>query len=350
MKTSFKIESKTISPNEPCFIIAEAGVNHNGRLDLALKLVDEAKYAGADAIKFQTFNPELMVSADAKKADYQNRNDSRHKSQFEMLSSLALSESDFKRLKSYCSKKKITFLSSPFDLQSAGFLLSLDVKAFKLGSGEITNYPLLAYIAKTKKPLILSTGMCTLKEVDSALRFYNSNGGGQVSILHCTSSYPAEPSTLNLRAIKTLSDKFKIPVGFSDHSKGIIAPALAVSLGALIIEKHFTLDKMLQGPDHKASLEPDELKEMVDLIRLTETMLGGGLKKPTKSELNTAIVVRKSVFTKIDVPAGKMITEDDITTKRPADGIPANQFFDIIGKKAKTDIEAGTQLKKDMLR
>ncbi|MFA6530282.1 MAG: N-acetylneuraminate synthase family protein, partial [Candidatus Micrarchaeia archaeon] len=263
MPIGFKIGSHAIGPGNPVFIIAEAGVNHNGDLGLAKQLVDVAAKSGADAVKFQTFDADELASESAEKAEYQKKNDSRHKNQNEMLKSLQLSEQDFKVLKNYCSEKRIIFLSTPFDIKSANLLESLGVAAYKISSGEITNVPLLRHIAKFGKPIILSTGMADLAEVEKAVKLLKKEGNNDLVLLHCTTSYPAPSESLNLRAIQTLEKKFKTAVGFSDHSQGVIAPIVAIGLGACVIEKHFTLDKTLPGPDHVASLEPAELAAMV---------------------------------------------------------------------------------------
>jgi len=264
MKT--KIGDKLIGEEEPCFIIAEAGVNHNGSIELAKKLIDAAKDAGADAVKFQTFKTENVVVKDAQKAEYQKETTGEG-SQYEMIKKLELTEEDFRELADYAKEKDIMFLSSPFDKESVDLLNELDVPAFKVGSGEITNLPLLRYIAKKEKPIILSTGMSTLGEIEEALDVIRSEGVEDIILLHCVSNYPARIEDVNLRALGTLKQAFKLPVGFSDHTLGITAPIAAVALGACVIEKHFTLDRNLPGPDHKASLEPEELKEMAKAIR-----------------------------------------------------------------------------------
>ena len=261
-----KIGDKLIGEEEPCFIIAEAGVNHNGSVELAKKLIDAAKDAGADAVKFQTFKAESVVVKDAQKAEYQKETTGEG-SQYEMIKKLELTEEDFRELADYAKEKDIMFLSSPFDKESVDLLNELDVPAFKVGSGEITNLPLLRYIAKKEKPIILSTGMSTLGEIEEALDVIRSEGVEDIILLHCVSNYPARIEDVNLRALGTLKQAFKLPVGFSDHTLGITAPIAAVALGACVIEKHFTLDRNLPGPDHKASLEPEELKEMAKAIR-----------------------------------------------------------------------------------
>jgi len=333
-----RIEDKLIGEEEPCFIIAEAGVNHNGSVELAKKLIDAAKDAGADAVKFQTFKTENVVVKDAQKAEYQKETTGEG-SQYEMIKKLELTEEDFRELADYAEKKDIMFLSSPFDKESVDLLYELDVPAFKVGSGEITNFPLLRYIAKKEKPIILSTGMSTLGEIEEALDVIRSEGVEDIILLHCVSNYPARIEDVNLRAMGTLKQAFKLPVGFSDHTLGITAPIAAVALGACVIEKHFTLDRNLPGPDHKASLEPDELKEMVKAIREVEKALGNGIKKPTKEEEKIKKVARRSIVAKVDISKGAIITEDMLDVKRPGTGIEPKYLKFIIGRKTKEDIK-----------
>ena len=329
---------KRIGEEEPCFIIAEAGVNHNGSVELAKKLIDAAKDAGADAVKFQTFKTESVVVKDAQKAEYQKETTGEG-SQYEMIKKLELTEEDFRELADYAKEKDIMFLSSPFDKESVDLLYELDVPASKVASGEITNLPLLRYIAKKEKPIILSTGMSTLGEIEEALDVIRSEGVEDIILLHCVSNYPARIEDVNLRAMGTLKQAFKLPVGFSDHTLGITAPIAAVALGACVIEKHFTLDRNLPGPDHKASLEPDELKEMVKAIREVEKALGDGIKRPTKEEEEIKKVARRSIVAKVDIPEGAIVTEDMLDVKRPGTGIEPRYIDMIIGKKAKEDIK-----------
>ena len=336
MKTKIKIGSKLIGEGEPCFIIAEAGVNHKGSIELAKKMIDAAKDAGADAVKFQTFKAENVVIKNAEKAEYQKT--VKEESQYGMLKKLELREEDFRDLSNYAKEKDILFLSSPFDKESIDLLYELDIPAFKIGSGEITDFPLLRYIAKKGKPIILSTGMSTLGEVEEALNIIRSEGVEEVILLHCISNYPARIEDVNLRAMKTLKQAFQIPVGFSDHTLGITMSIAAVALGACVIEKHFTLDRNLPGPDHKASLEPDELKEMVKAIRDIEKALGDGIKKPTKEEEEIKKVARRSIVAKINIPEGTIITEDMLDVKRPGTGIEPKYMEMIVGRKAKENI------------
>ena len=344
-----RIEDKLIGEEEPCFIIAEAGVNHNGSVELAKKLIDTAKDAGADAVKFQTFKAENIVVKDAEKAEYQKETTGIGESQYEMIKKLELAEEDFRELADYAKEKDIMFLSSPFDKESVDLLHELDVPAFKVGSGEITNLPLLRYIAKKGKPIILSTGMSTLGEIEEALDVIRSEGVEDIILLHCVSNYPARIEDVNLRAMETLKQAFKLPVGFSDHTLGITAPIAAVALGACVIEKHFTLDRNLPGPDHKASLEPDELKEMVKAIREVEKALGNGIKKPTKEEEKIKKVARRSIVAKVDIPKGAIITEEMLDVKRPETGIEPKYLKFIIGKKAKEDIKKDDVIKFEMI-
>jgi len=303
------------------FIIAEAGVNHNGRLDLAYQLIDVAKEVGADAVKFQTFKSENVVSKLADKAKYQKKTTGSDKSQLEMIKKLELSFEDFVKLKKYCDKKEIMFLSTPFDHQSIDFLYDL-VDIYKIPSGEIINYPYLKHIATKNKPIIMSTGMANLGEVEEAINTIRSvNSKAKISLLHCTTNYPTPYEEVNLKAMQTLAAACKLPVGYSDHTLGIEVPVAAVAMGAKIIEKHFTLDKKLPGPDHKASLEPGELKEMVKAIRNIEMALGDGIKKPNKSEIEIMKVARRSLIATRDIRAGEIIKESDIAIKRPGTGI-----------------------------
>jgi N,N'-diacetyllegionaminate synthase len=321
------------------FIIAEAGVNHNGSLDLAKKLVDEAKKAGADCVKFQTFLSKNIVSRTALKADYQNKNTDKNETQLEMLKKLELSYNDFIDLNSYCSKKGIKFLSTAFDFDSIDFLNKLDMIVWKIPSGEITNLPYLIKIAKLKKPVILSTGMSTIQDIRSAIDVLKNNGAGEITVLHCTTEYPTPYEDVNLRAMLTIKNEFNVNIGYSDHTKGIEVPIAAVALGATVIEKHFTLDRNLEGPDHKASLEPQELKNMVDSIRNIEAALGNGIKKPAESEIKNMNIARKSIVALKDIKKGEVFSETNITVKRPGNGISPMKWFDIIGKTAIKDFK-----------
>jgi len=334
-----KIAGKMIGKGEPCFIIAEAGVNHNGDVNLAKKLIDVAKEAGADAVKFQTFKAEEVVTRSAEKAKYQKETTPAEESQYEMIRKLELAGEDFRGLFAYAQEKGVLFLSSPFDKGSVDLLSELGVSAFKIPSGEITNFPLLRYIARKGKPIILSTGMATQEEVGEALEIIKQEGIDDIILLHCVSSYPAKIEDMNLKAMDTLRNAFKLPVGLSDHSIGVTIPIAAAALGACVIEKHFTLDKNLPGPDHRASVEPDELKQMITAIRDVERAMGNGIKKPTKVEEENKKVVRRSIVAGVDIPQGTIITEDMLAIKRPGTGLEPKYLGEVIGRTAKETIK-----------
>ncbi len=343
-----KIADSQIGTGASCFIIAEAGVNHNGSLDTALQMVRVAARTGADAIKFQTFKAEKLTTAHAPKAAYQATATDKNENQLEMLRKLELSEGDFQKLFDECIKNNILFLSTPFDEDSADFLASLNMEAFKISSGEITNLPLLAYVAHKGRPVILSTGMSYLNEVDLAVRTIRAAGNHDLVLLHCTSNYPAEPADVNLRAMLTLGRAFQTPVGFSDHTMGIEIPLAAVAMGASIIEKHFTLDRSLPGPDHQASLEPIELEALVKGVRKVVASLGHGRKEPVESEADTAAVARKSIVARIDIPAGTILDESHFIMMRPGTGLPSVMLKYVAGRTARVDIPAGTLLSFEM--
>jgi len=335
-KLNFKIGNHHIGAGK-CFIVAEIGVNHNGSLKLARKLIDSAKNAGADAVKFQTFKATRLVRQNAPQAKYQKKNFP-SQSQYQMLKKLELSENDFKNISKYCAKKNIIFFSTPFDCESASFLNTLNIPAFKISSADITDLPLLKQIGKYKKPVILSTGMSTLKEIRQAVNTLKTAGNNKIALLHCTSNYPANYDELNIKSLETLKKTFNLPVGYSDHSIGYIASVIAVTLGASIIEKHFTIDKNLPGPDHKASANPSEFKEMVKYIREAEKMLGDGNKQPSSNEKQIAPLVRKSIVSAQYIPAHTVIKPSMLTVKRPADGISPASLPKVIGKKTTVDI------------
>ncbi len=320
------------------FIIAEAGVNHNGCFDLACKLVDAAKEAGVDCVKFQTFKSKNLVSRHAQKAEYQKETTGEG-SQADMLKKLELSYDDFLNLKKYCDKVGICFLSTPFDLDSIDFLNSIEMPFWKIPSGEVTNYPYLVALAKTGKPVVMSTGMCDMKEIEEAIIVLRENGAKDIKLLHCNTEYPTPFEDVNLRAMKTMKEAFDLEVGYSDHTLGIEVPIAAVAMGATVIEKHFTLDSNMEGPDHKASLEPDELKAMVDSIRHIEKALGIDNKEPSKSEKKNRTVARKSIVAKTEIKQGEILTEDNVTVKRPGTGISPMRWRDIIGTKAVRDFK-----------
>ncbi|MFN0116737.1 MAG: N-acetylneuraminate synthase [Elusimicrobiota bacterium] len=334
----------------PCFVIAEAGVNHNGSLRLAKKLVLAAKKAGADAVKFQTFSADRLVLSSAPKAEYQKKNTRNSETQYQMLKKLELSKSDHIALKKFSMKNKILFLSSAFDEESLALLENLDISIHKIASGEITNLPFLEKVGKTKKPVILSTGMSNLTEVKRAVQILKKNGSKQIIVLHCLSQYPANLSEINLRAMNTLNKSLFLPVGYSDHSLGIFIPLAAVALGACVIEKHLTLNKKLEGPDHAASLEPHEFFQMVKGIRGVEKALGTDIKKVQPSEMNTKMVARKSIVIKNSLKKGEKTNRNTFVMMRPGTGLSPFEINRFIGKKAKFNLKAGVQLQPGMLR
>jgi N-acetylneuraminate synthase/N,N'-diacetyllegionaminate synthase len=344
-----KIGNKIIGENKQCFIIAEAGVNHNGSMELAKKLIDKAKECGANAIKFQTFKAEEVVSKNVPMAKYQKENIDKNESQLEMIKKLELGYEGFIELKRYCDEKNIIFLSTPHCESAIDFLEPL-VPAYKIGSGDLTNLPFLEKVAKKGKPIILSTGMGTIEEVRDAIHAIKGEGNDKLILLHCTTNYPAKIEEVNLRAMETMQKEFNCPVGYSDHTLGTEVPIAAVALGAKVIEKHFTLDKSLPGPDHKASLEPNELEEMIRRIRNIEIALGDGIKKPTPSEIEIAKIVRKSVVAEKFIPAGTEIKEDMLAIKRPGTGLPPKYLEKIIGKKAKRDIRRDEMISWDKIK
>ncbi|NMA73280.1 MAG: N-acetylneuraminate synthase [Bacteroidales bacterium] len=321
------------------YIIAEAGVNHNGDIAVAKEMIREAKKVGADAVKFQTFITENLVSKQAPKADYQKKITSKEETQYQMLKKLELSFEEFIELSEYAKQVDIDFLSTPFDNESIDFLSQLSMPFWKISSGEVTNKPYLMKIAKTKKPIILSTGMSTMEEIEMALEVFHDYHQDNIILLHCNTEYPTPYSDVNLRAMVTMKEKFKVKVGYSDHTEGISVPIAAVALGAVVIEKHFTLDKTLPGPDHKVSLEPLELKQMVTLIRNIEKALGDGVKKPSESEKRNIGIARKSILAKRNIKKGEVLSEDNLTIKRPGNGISPMKWYDILGQKAKRDFD-----------
>ncbi|MEG0752027.1 MAG: N-acetylneuraminate synthase [Oscillospiraceae bacterium] len=321
------------------FVIAEAGVNHNGDLNLAKKLVDAAVAAKADAVKFQTFIPERVVSTFAKKADYQIETTGDEESQLDMIRKLYLDFDDFRELFSYCRKKGIMFLSTPFDIDSLDFLMSIGMPIIKVPSGEVTNLPLLLAVAKKGKPVIMSTGMCEMDEIDYARRELLENGVPELTILHCNTEYPTPFEDANLKAMLDIRNRFGEAVGYSDHTLGIEAPIAAVALGASVIEKHFTLDRTMVGPDHSCSLEPDELAALVSAIRNIELALGSGVKTVSRSERKNKNIARKSIVAARRISAGDTLTEDDLDVKRPGGGVSPTLWFDVIGTVAIRDFE-----------
>ena len=329
------------------YIIAEAGVNHNGDIELAKKMIEVASQAGVDAVKFQSFKSENLVTKDAVKAEYQKKSTSSSESQFLMLKKLELNIDAHKILKDHCSKNGVEFLSSPFDLDSIDLLNNLGLDIFKIPSGEINNVPFIRKIAALNKKVILSTGMSTLGEIEFALGLLTEGGTlkENITVLHCNTEYPTPFEDVNLLAMQTIKSAFKVNVGYSDHTNGIEVPVAAVALGAQVIEKHFTLDKEMEGPDHKASLCPDELRAMVNALRNIESALGSGVKLPSKSELKNRDVVRKSIIAACDIKKGDIFNDTNLTVKRPGKGISPLLWDDIIGKVAKQDY-----LKNDLIR
>jgi len=322
------------------FVIAEAGVNHNGSVELAKKLIDVASEVGADAVKFQTFKTELCISKDARKADYQVKNTGDDKeTQYEMVKKLELSEEMHNELIAYCKEKNIMFLSTPFDHDSIELLSDLGLEIFKIPSGEITNLPYLRRIGKLNKKVILSTGMADIGEIEDALDILTQAGTQKenITVLHANTMYPTPMEDVNLKAMVTIGNTFDISYGYSDHTLGIEVPIAAVAMGASCIEKHFTLDKSLEGPDHKASLEPDELKAMVSAIQNIELALGSSVKKPSKSELPNIQVARKSIVAKLEIKKGEIFTEKNITIKRPGKGINPMRWDELVGNVALKD-------------
>jgi N-acetylneuraminate synthase len=326
-----------------CLIIAEAGVNHNGSLEIAKRLIEIAADAGVDVVKFQTFKASNIVSSIAKKADYQKENMKydTNDSQFSMLKKLELTHSDHIMLIEHCKKHNINFLSTAFDLESIDMLVGFGLEQYKIPSGEITNLPYLQKIGKLKKEIIISTGMSTLEEVEDAISVLMENGTERkkITVLHCNTEYPTPMQDVNLRAMLTLKQRLNTKIGYSDHTLGIEVPVAAVVLGAQVIEKHFTLDRNMEGPDHLASLEPDELKAMVNAIRNIELALSGnGEKEPSSSEIKNKTIARKSIHLKSSLPAGHIITEQDLEMKRPGDGISPMQINEVLGSTIKEQL------------
>lgn len=324
---------------EKVLIIAEAGVNHNGDFNLAKQMVDTAKEAGVDYVKFQTFRPEKLVSGFAEKAEYQKETTGANESQLQMLQKLTLSDDNFIELKHYCSEVGIGFISTPFDLESIDFLETFDMDFWKVPSGEVTNLPYLEAIAKTRRKVVMSTGMCDMKEINEAVEVLESFGVPEIALLHCNTQYPTPFEHVNLSAMKTIAEKTGKKVGYSDHTTGIEVPIAAVALGAKVIEKHFTLDKNMEGPDHKASLDPFELKAMVSAIRNIEKSIGTGLKGSSPSETVNKAVARKSIVASRPIKKGEVLLEENLTTKRPGSGISPMLWHSVIGKDAIRDFQ-----------
>ncbi len=343
-----QIEDCVVGEGGPTFVIAEAGVNHNGELVLAKQLVEAACAAGADAVKFQSFKADRLATTNAPTAAYQRRQTNSPKSQVEMLQRLELSLEAHRELSRYCRAKGIIFLSTPFDASSADMLADLGVPAFKIASGELTNLPFLAHVARFGKPLLISTGMSYLSEVEAALRTVREAGNQAVVLLHCVSDYPAEPADANLRAMQTLRAAFGAPVGFSDHTLGTSVALAAVALGACVVEKHLTLDRNLPGPDHQASLGPMEFQRLVEGIRTVEAALGTGIKQPTERERAIAAVARRSLVTNCDIPAGTVLEASMVEMKRPGTGLPFAALSYLIGRRVRWNIPQGTLVTAEM--
>ena len=337
--------SEWFSSDAPCIVIAEIGVNHNGDLDTAKLLIDVAVDAGADAVKFQTFIADNLTSRHARKADYQEKNDGAGESQAAMLKRLEFSEDKLIACRDYARKAGIGFLSTPFDKEAADLLEKIGVEAFKVSSGDLTDLPLLKHIAGKAKPVIISTGMATLSETEDAVAAIAAAGAPPLAILHCVSNYPAAPNEANLKAIDTIAAAFGKPVGWSDHTTGDEITIAAVARGARFIEKHFTLDRNMPGPDHNASLEPNELKDLIKKIRRVESAMGDGVKRPMPSELSTADVARKSIVIARDIKAGEELDESALVCKRPGNGLPPRLLPLVIGRTAAQDLAEDDLLK-----
>jgi len=348
-KAGLSIAGRRIGGDAPCFIIAEAGVNHDGSLEQARALIDMAADAGADAVKFQTFRSENLVSPQAPKAAYQEETTGAGESQLDMLRRLELPLDAFVRLKEHCERREVLFLSTPFDEDSLDGLDGLGMAAIKVPSGEVTNLPFLARVAAKGRPVILSTGMARLAEVDDAVRTLRDAGCGALAILHCVSSYPAAAVDANLRAMDTLAAAFGVPVGYSDHTLGLEVALAAVARGASILEKHVTLDKTLPGPDHRASLDPAEFRALVQGLRNVEAALGHGRKEPAAVEAEIAQVARRSLFLRRALEAGAIVTLDDLVALRPGDGIPPNLASQVAGRRALRPLTEGHRVAWDDL-
>lgn len=330
-----------------CTIIAEAGVNHNGSAELAFRLVDAAVEAGAHIVKFQTFKADKLVTKDAPQAAYQKRNIGEDSGQFAMLKKLELDDAVFRDLIRYCETKGIGFLSTPFDEDSARFLVDAGMTSFKVSSGDLTNLPFLRALADYRLPMILSSGMATLAELDESVSALERAGLSidKLTLLHCTTEYPAPPGEVNLKAMQTIAAAYPgATIGYSDHTEGIHIPVAAAAMGAAVLEKHFTLDRAMEGPDHKASLEPGELKAMVDAVRIVTEALGNGRKAPTASELPNRLVARKSIMARRDIAAGELLSAENLVARRPGDGISPMRWDDLIGTRATRDYKANEKI------
>lgn len=349
MVATLDIAGRAVGPGSPCFIVAEAGVNHNGSVEQARRLVDLARRAGADAVKFQTWVTERLIAPRARMAPYQQRNLGREESQFEMAKRLELSQGDFREIKGYADQQGILFFSTPDEEVSADFLEQIETPVFKIGSGEVTNLPFLRHVALKKKPVILSTGMSTLSDVEAAVRTIEDAGNHQLILLHCVSDYPARPADCNLKAMETLRAAFQYPVGFSDHTAGLEVAVAAVALGACVLEKHVTLDKALPGPDHRMSLDADEFARLIEAVRTTEIALGTGRKWPVPAEAATKEVVQRSIVAARDLPAGKRLESDDLALRRAGGGLPPRYLTLMVGRTLRRPAAASEVIVLDML-
>jgi N,N'-diacetyllegionaminate synthase len=346
---SVAIGDRRVGRDAACFVIAEAGVNHNGSAEIACRLADVARAAGADAVKFQTFKADKLATIRAPKAAYQMETTSSGESQFDMLRALELSDAAHQQILAHCQRSGILFLSSPFDEDSADMLDGLGVPAFKISSGELTNLTFLAHVAQKSKPIILSTGMSRLSEVEQAVSTIRLAGNTDVILLQCVTNYPAAPADVNLRAMATMAEAFQVPVGYSDHTLGNEVAFAAVALGACVVEKHFTLDRNQPGPDHKASIEPEELAALIRGIRTVEAALGTGRKEPASSEAATAAVARRSLVAAATIPSGAILTDALVTVRRPGTGLSPSLRGQVVGRRARVVIPEGTIISIDML-
>jgi N,N'-diacetyllegionaminate synthase len=342
--STLRLSDRLIGEGEPVFVIAEAGVNHNGDLNRALELVHAAAASGADAVKFQTFDPNAIATRTAPLAQYQRRQGPEGADQVSMLEALRLDDDAFRTVALECAARGIVFLSTPFDSRSADVLESLDVPAFKVGSGELTNIPFLEDLASRGRPLLVSTGMATMPEVTAAVDAIREQGATPFCLLHCVSSYPAPPEEANLKAMDTLRESFAVPVGFSDHTRGVDVSLAAVARGASLLERHLTMDRELPGPDHQASLEPDELADLIRRLRTLEISLGDGVKRPQPSELDTMKVARRSIVAARTMKSGEQISAADIAIKRPGGGLSPERLNSVIGVRLAHAIEADEPL------
>lgn len=349
MSNAISLGEKGVGSGHPCFVIAEAGVNHNGDLALARRLIEVAAESGADAVKFQSFRAEKLATRSAPKAAYQLGGTEPAESQYEMLRRLELTPEAHRALIEHCQASGILFLSTPFDESSADLLEDLGVPAYKLPSGEVTNTPMLAHVARKGKPILLSTGMSYLSEVEVAVRAIRDAADVPLVLLHCVSNYPADVADVNLRAMETMRRAFGVPVGYSDHTEGEAVTLAAVALGASVIEKHFTLDRDLPGPDHRASLEPAELASLIRGVRAVEDALGHGRKEPAFSEAGTAAVARKSLVAAVDLVAGAVLRREDIAMMRPGTGLAPALVDQVVGRRMVRDLAAGDLLTWDAL-